>query len=121
MITAYDDVPDKVAAFRASGEVTAQDYETTLIPAVEDKLGRHKKISLLYHLGPDFGGFTAGAMWDDTRVGFGHLAAWDRIAMVSDVSWIRNMVHALGFVVPGTIRVFGNNQLAEAKRWVSES
>jgi hypothetical protein len=121
MITAYEDVPDKVAAFRASGEVTARDYEKTLIPAIKDKLDRHKKVSLLYHLGPEFTGFTAGAMWDDTRIGFQHLASWDRIALVSDVPWIRHMVNALGFVVPGTVRVFDDNQLPEAKHWVSES
>jgi hypothetical protein len=120
MITPYDDVPDKVAAFRGSGEVTAADYENVLIPTVEKKLARNDKISLLYHLGPDFTGFTAGAMWDDTRIGFGHLASWDRIALVSDVPWIRHMVQAMGFVIPATVRVFGNDQLQDAKRWVSE-
>ena len=119
MITTYDDVPDAVVAFRASGEVTAADYESVLIPAVEEKLARHEKISLLYHLGPDFTGFTAGAMWDDSKIGFKHLAAWDRIALVSDVSWIRHMVRGMGFVIPAAIRVFDNDQLDEAMRWVS--
>ena len=121
MITAYDDVPDQVVAFRASGEVTAADYETVLIPAVEKTLARHKKVSLLYHLGPDFTGFTPGAMWDDTKIGFKHLASWERIALVSDVPWIRHMVQAMGFAIPATIRVFHNDQLQDAKRWVSET
>jgi hypothetical protein len=120
MITTYDDVPDKVVAFRASGEVTTADYENVLIPAVEKKLARHKKVRLLYHLGADFTGFTAGAMWDDSKIGFKHLTAWDRIALVSDVPWIRHMVQAMGFVIPGTIRVFRNDQLEDAKQWVSE-
>jgi len=121
MITLYHDVPDKVAAFRASGEVTADDYEKVLIPAVEEKLSRHKKIGLLYHLGPDFTGFTAGAVWDDARIGSRHLASWDRIALVSDVPWIRHLVQVLRFVIPGTVRVYGNDELPDAKRWVSES
>ena len=120
MITPYEDVPDAVAAFRAAGEVTAADYENVLVPAVEDKLGRHKKISLLYHLGPDFTGFTAGAMWDDTKLGFSHLAAWDKIALVSDVPWIRHMVEAMGFIIPAKTRVFDNDHLDEAMAWVSE-
>ena len=41
-----------------------------LVPAAEERLARHKKLRLLYHLGPDFAGFTAGAMWDDTKIGF---------------------------------------------------
>jgi hypothetical protein len=100
--------------------VTAADYEDVLIPAVEKKLARHDKVSLLYHLGPDFTGFSAGAMWDDTRIGLKHLASWDRIALVSDVPWIRHVVHALRFVIPATIRVFHDDQLPDAKRWVSE-
>lgn len=121
MITRYDDVPGKVAAFRASGDVTADDYEKVLIPTVKEKLGQHKKISLLYHLDPEFTGFTAGAMWDDARIGFGHLAQWDRIALVSDVPWIRHMVQVLGFVIPGAVRVYSHDELPAAKRWVSES
>jgi SpoIIAA-like len=121
MITPYDDVADKVAAFRASGEVTAADYESVLVPAIEERLRRHQKVNLLYHLGPDFKSFTAGAMWDDAKVGFGHLAAWDRIALVSDVTWVRHMVQVMGFVIPATVRVFRDDQLPEAKRWVSEA
>jgi hypothetical protein len=119
MITLYDDVPDNVAAFLASGEVTAADYESVLVPTVEERLARHNKLRLLYHLGPDFTGFTAGAMWDDTRVGLQHLASWDRIAVVSDEPWIRNLVHALGFVIPAPVRLFHDDQLHDAKLWVS--
>lgn len=121
MITIYDDVPDKVAAFSATGEVTGADYDNVLIPVVEKKLAAHKKISLLYHLGPEFTGFTAGAMWDDSKIGFKHLMAWDRIALVSDVSWIRHMFETMGFLIPATVRVFSNDQLEDAKRWVAEA
>ena len=119
MITRYDDLPDNVAAFLASGEVTAADYEGVLIPTVEDRLACHKKLSLLYHIGPDFTGFTAAAMWDDTKIGLGHLTSWERIAVVSDVPWVRNLVHAMGFVIPAPVRLFNHDQLKEAKLWVS--
>jgi hypothetical protein len=121
MITCYEDVPDDVAAFRASGEVTAADHEKVLVPAVEERLARHRKLSLLYHLGRDFTGFTAGAMLDDTRIGLKHLASWERIALVSDVPWIRHMVQVMGFVIPAKIRVFPDDALPDAKRWVSGS
>jgi hypothetical protein len=121
MITRYDDVPDNVAAFLASGEVTAADYESVLVPTVEEKLARHSKLRLLYQLGPDFNGFTAGAMWDDTKVGLQHLASWDRVAVVSDVPWIRHLVHALGFLIPAQVRLFHHEQLQDARLWVSEA
>jgi len=121
MITPYEDVPDRVAAFRATGDVTAADYEGTLIPTIREKLGRHEKVNLLYHLGPGFKGFTAGAMWDDAKLGLGHIASWDRIALVSDVPWIREVVRILAFVTPATIRVFDDDELPDAKVWVSAS
>jgi hypothetical protein len=43
MITIYDDVPDKVAAFSATGEVTGADYDNVLIPVVEKNSPRIKK------------------------------------------------------------------------------
>ena len=119
MITQYKEVPDYVAAFRATGEVTKKDYEETLIPVVEEKLSHHKKVSLLYDLGQDFKGFTAGAMWDDTKVGFRHLTHWDKIAMVTDVPWLRNSVKCLGFVMPGKVKVFHNSEFDKARDWVS--
>jgi hypothetical protein len=120
MITCYDDFPDNVVAFRASGEVTAADYKNVLVPAVESGLARHKKLRLLYRLGPDFGGYTAGALWDDTKTGFEHLASWDRIAVVSDAPWVRNLVHAVGLVIPAPVRVFRDDQFQSAGQWVSE-
>ncbi|MGD8817760.1 MAG: STAS/SEC14 domain-containing protein [Acidobacteriota bacterium] len=121
MITTYDDVPDTVVAVRASGEVTAADYQKVLIPAVEQVLDQYEKVSFLYHLGPDFTGFTAGAMWDDTRVGFEHYTSWYKIALVSDMSWIRHLASGMGIFMPAQVRVFDNDQLDEAKRWVAEA
>ena len=121
MISKFEGLPENVAAFRASGEVTREDYEKTLIPMVEDKLENHEKIRLLYHLGPDFKGFTAGAMWDDTKVGLKHLKAWEKVAMVTDVSWLRNTVKCLGFIIPGKVKIFHNAEMDQAKDWVSSN
>ena len=50
--------------------MTSEDYEKVLIPAVEAKLKKNKKVRLLNHLGEDLQGFYAGAMWEDTKAGF---------------------------------------------------
>jgi hypothetical protein len=114
------DLPDDVLGFTAKGTVTAADYETALIPAVEAALARHPRVRLLYHLGREFSGFEAGALWDDAKVGLRHLGAWERIALVTDVDWIRVATKALGFAMPGQVRVFPDSQLAAAKAWLSE-
>jgi hypothetical protein len=95
------DLPDQVLGVIAKGEVTAEDYRGVLIPEVESKLAKHKKLRLLYVLGEEFTGFTGGAAWEDASVGMRHFTSFERIAVVSDLDWVRRMVKALGFVVPG--------------------
>ena len=62
MIEPLPDLPDRVLGYEASGEVTARDYETVLIPAIEAMIKQHGTVRLLYQIGPTFSGFTAGAM-----------------------------------------------------------
>ncbi|NOX80048.1 MAG: STAS/SEC14 domain-containing protein [Deltaproteobacteria bacterium] len=119
MVKKIPDLPDNVIGFTAEGTVTANDYESVIIPALEALLSRHGKARFLYHLGEDFAGFELGAMWDDTKLGLKHLADWERFALVSDVEWIRAAVKIFGFAIPGHVRVFHNRELAEATRWVT--
>jgi hypothetical protein len=53
-------------------------------------------------------------------LGLKHLQGWERMAIVSDIEWIRAAIKIFGLVIPGHVRVFHNNELAEATRWISE-
>jgi hypothetical protein len=120
MLERMKGLPDDVLGFEAKGEVTGADYESVLIPAVDEILARRQRIRFLYHLGNEFEGFDAKAMWDDAKVGLQHLTAWERVAVVTDVGWIRTAMKTFGFVMPGLVRVFSNGELAAARQWVSE-
>lgn len=120
MIKRISGLPDNVLGFTATGMVTATDYESVIMPAVEAAFARHEKLRFLYHLGRDFTGFEAGAIWDDTRLGLKHLLGWAKIAVVSDMDWIRVTTRAFGFAMPGHARVFRDSELSEAMRWVAE-
>ena len=120
MVEKISDLPANVLGFTASGTVTANDYESVIIPAVESLFSRQRKVRFLYHLGEDFSGFEAGAMWDDAKLGLKHLAGWERVAVVSDVEWIRGAIRLFGFAIPGHVRVFRNHELIAAKAWISE-
>jgi hypothetical protein len=120
MIEIIQDLPDNTLGFVAKGTVTAKDYETVIIPAVEATFERQGKVRLLYHLGPDFSGFEAEAMWDDAKIGLKHISGWERVAVVSDIEWIRAGMNVFRLVIPGRIRVFHNSELAEAAQWVTE-
>jgi len=119
MIETMQDLPDNALGFVARDTVTANDYETVIIPAVEALFSRRDKVRLLYHLGADFSGFEAGAMWDDAKIGLKHLSGWERIAVVSDIEWVRIGIKVFGLAIPGQLRVFHDSELAEAKRWIA--
>jgi hypothetical protein len=120
MLERIRDLPENVLGFSAKGTVTADDYESVIIPAVEAMFAREGKVRFLYHLGDGFSGFEAAAMWDDTKLGLKHLSGWERVAVVSDVEWVRWAVKIFGLAMPGHVRVFQNRDLAEAQGWVSE-
>ena len=63
MVEKIPNPPGNVLGFTAKGTVADNDYESVIIPAVEALFSRHLKVRFLYHLGEDFSGFEAAAMW----------------------------------------------------------
>lgn len=120
MIEQIPDLPDNVLGFRAMDTVTGADYETVIIPAVEAMLSKYPKVRLLYHLGEDFSGFEMAALWEDTKIGLKHLPSWDRVAVVTDVDWIRAAMKVFGFLLHGRLRLFHNSEFNVAREWLSE-
>lgn len=119
MIEALDGFPDNVVAVSCTGKVTRQDYETVLIPRVNATLARHKAVRLFYEVGPGFGSIDPGAAWTDFKVGVEHLLRWERIAIVTDVDWIRHTIKAFGFLMPAQVRCFANAERVQARAWIA--
>jgi len=107
-----------VVSIIASGTVTAEDYESVLIPAIEETLKSHDKVRVLFQLEPHTG-FTAGAVWDDTKFGLSHFFSFEKLALVSDTEWINNTVKVLGFVMPCPVQLFALADFDAAKEWIS--
>jgi hypothetical protein len=118
MIELLDGFPVCVVAAKAQGRVTKRDYDEILTPKVDEIAGRCRQLRCYYELGVEFSGFDAGAAWEDFRLGMEHFAHWERVAVVSDLDWIRLAVSAFRFLLPGQVRVFGTSDLAEARRWI---
>ena len=121
MIEALTGFPPRVLAFACKGHVTKHDYETVLIPAVEKALLQPGQVRLYYRTDPDFAGIAPGAMWDDFKVGMEHLLRWERIAVVTDVDWIRYTFRAFSFVIPGAAKIFRIDEEAKAREWIVEN
>jgi hypothetical protein len=113
------DLPDGVLGFKASGELIADDYRDVLIPAVKAALDRQEKVRLLYVLGDEVTGLSAGAAWQDTKVGLGHFTKWEKVAVVSDKEWMRHSVNVLGYLIPGEVKAFSTAEESDARAWIS--
>jgi len=120
MIEQLTDFPANVVAFRCGGRVTKADYDSILVPAVVDALRAHDRVRLYYETNEDFAGFEAGAMWEDFKVGIEHLTRWERVAIVTDVNWIKKAVRLFAFLMPATTKLFSRSESAQARVWVSE-
>jgi SpoIIAA-like len=118
MMRTLDGFPDAIVAAACDGRVTREDYETVLIPRLNEALGRHDKVRIYYEIGPSFTAFDAGAVWEDAKIGLEHLSRYERMALVTDVPWIRLAVAAFRFLMPGRMRMFGASEAKEARAWI---
>jgi hypothetical protein len=118
MIRVLDDLPDGVIGFEAGGEVTADDYRDVMTPALEAAL-EVGGARVLYVL-DEHTTFTPGAAFADARLGIGHLRGWAKIAVVSDADWLEHSIKAFGWLMPGEVRVFDDDDVDDATRWLAE-
>jgi len=120
VIQLIDGLPGNVVGAKAVGKIESSDYETVLDPAVKSAAANSDNLRFLYLLGEDFDGYSAGAMWQDTKVGLDYWSKWERIAVVTDHGAYGDGVKIFGWMVPGEIKVFPTSDLDAAKAWVSE-
>jgi SpoIIAA-like len=119
MIEIIENFPEDVVGFAAKGQVSRKDYLEVVIPAIEKARKGHAKLRLYYELGPQFSEIDLGAEWEDLKLGIEHYSLWERVAVVTDIGWIRHLVGAFRFLMPGEIRVFANADLAQARSWIT--
>ena len=117
MIEELNDMPAGVIGFEASGKLRAEDYRDVVLPALERAAatGEVRFVIIMR----DFGGMSGGALWQDLKVGFEHLRAWKRIALVTDIDWMRHMTDLFGWMTPGETKTFALAQRDEAVEWAA--
>jgi stage II sporulation SpoAA-like protein len=115
MIELIEDLPRNVVGIAVKGRVTKQECRDILAPAIARSLRWRDNIRLYYELGSRF----PGSGWDDLDLGFENAARCERIAIVSDIAWVRLTVKAIRFLIPGEIRVFDTIEAAAARAWIA--
>ena len=117
MIKELTDLPAGVVGFEASGMLSAEDYRDVVLPALQRAYASDEFRFVIVI--PEFHGMTGGAVWQDLKVGFEHLHAWKRIALVTDIDWVRHMTALFGWMTPGEVEVFPLAQREEAIAWAA--
>ena len=119
MLAHITGLPDGVEGLEARGTLTAGDYAHVFAPLVERRRQGERRLRLLYQFGPDFTGFTPGALWADSRIGARYLPVLDGCAIVTDIDWIRDPGRSIANWMPCPVRVYDNANRGEAARWLA--
>ena len=122
MIERIEEMPAGTIGFRATGRLTREEYVEVLLPEMREA-AEAGEVRLLFVIGPGFERFEAGALAEDAKVGLtlgiGHLSAWKRTALVTDVEWVAHAAHMFAWMTPGELLVRDLDGLDEAKAWVA--
>jgi len=123
MVETLTDLPPGVLGFRASGQVTSNDFSRVTDP-IYAALGRGERLNIYVELADDFAGLDPGALRQGREaalaVGLRHRSSFQRLALVTDNDWVRGYVNAYGWVMPGEVHVFEPGRRGEARAWLTQ-
>jgi SpoIIAA-like len=117
MIEELGNLPAGVTGFTLGGRVRAEDYRDVILPAIE-RAAATGEIRFVIVI-ESFDGMTGGAVWQDLKVGFEHLTAWKRIAVVTEISWMTHLTDLFGWMTPGSTKTFPLSEREAAIAWAA--
>ena len=114
------DMPPGTVGFEAVGEIDDDDFEDVVAPVLRQQIASGHKLRLLYLLGPQLSDYDGDAAQEEFKFAARHATAYERVAIVTDESWLRPALRLISVLVPGKIRGFPVVDLADARTWVAE-
>ena len=121
MIEMLKDMPEGVSGIRVSGRLRGEDLRH--LESEMQGLFTSDEIRIVEVISDDYEGFGPGGLTEDLKLGLSalirHHSAFRRIAVVSDKDWVAHAMHALAWMVPGELAVFGLAELDQAKAWAA--
>ncbi|MES2680919.1 MAG: STAS/SEC14 domain-containing protein [Bacteroidota bacterium] len=121
MIYQIIDLPPNMVGFKASWEVTQEDFEEVVIPCVQKHVEKTGQLNYLLVLNTSIKNFAMGAWFKDVMMGIKNICNWRRAAIVTDSKAIKYFTGIFSVFVPGEFKGFSHEQLKTAIDWVSET
>lgn len=111
---------DQLITIEVNGTVDREDWQQ-VAEAVNEALRQHDHVAILADL-THLDTFTAGALYEDTKLGIQNLGVMDRfdkIALVTEKNWIERAAELGEQLVPGVeVRAFASGDTPQARQWV---
>ena len=120
MVEILSDFPPHVAAYRAWGAISKEEYEQVVMARVDEVAAEYGRINFLVLLETDIENYSVGAFIDYLRISFRHFNKWNHMAIVSDQQWVRKGYDILSPLVHGEVRGYKLSEYYAARQWVSE-
>ena len=108
----------KLLVVHVSEKLVKADYEH-FVPEFERLVQLHGKLCVLFDM-TNFHGWTAGALWEDTKFAMHHFRDINRLAVVGETKWQEGMATFCKPFTKATIRYFDHAATAEARTWLNE-
>lgn len=102
-----------------TGKLVKEDYET-FVPVVERLVKQHGKVRMLVRM-HEFHGWTAGALWEDTKFAAHHFSDIERLAVVGEAKWQHGMAVFCKPFTTAQIRYFDQAEAGKADEWLAEA
>jgi hypothetical protein len=120
MIEVLHGLPPYVAAFRATGVVTRNDYHQVINPIIKSIADSAGKINYLLVLNTPLKNYTPGAWVEDGLLGFRYFSKWKKLAIVTEKDGIKKFTDTFGIFIPCPTKGFMMEDIGVATKWVSE-
>ena len=106
-----------VVEITVEGSITNKDLEEAIngLHARFDQDGKTRVIEIIRH----FTGMELAALWTDIRLGAPLAQKIDRVAVVADQTWIRQMAELGRLFTKAELKVFALEDLASARAWIA--
>jgi len=120
MIEKLSNMPANMVGFRATGEVTREDFTDLVMPQVERLVAATGKLNYMLVLDTSPKAFTVSAWLQDILLGIKNLTKWNRAAIVTDSNSIQSFTTVFSILMPGEFKGFDKIDIDKAVEWVSE-
>lgn len=119
MIKKLETSSASVVVLEARGEITSEDYESILIPEMQNLVKTQGGIRGVIFFDETFTNFTLGAIVQDGLFGVKNISEFKKVAIVGLHNWMEELVKMGEFIAPNVIKRFDPSEKEAALAWAN--